>query len=258
MTQTPIDAAYAAMCAAPDDDAARLRFHERLADAELFLLLDSAPVGDQISPRLFQVEGGAVALAFDREERLADFAGEVAYVAMSGRALAGMMAGQSVGLGLNFNAPSETLIPAETLDWLTRTLGNTPAEIEAKPQELHPPANLPEALLPSLDAKLAMAGGLARMAYLSGVTYEGGRTGHLLGFVDVVPGAEDSLAALVGEALTFSAIDAGELDVGFFAPSHPICAQLAKVALRFDLPKPQVPDGPAAPGTDPDKPPRLR
>ena len=37
--ETPLDAAHAAMEAAPEDDAARLRFYERLADSELFLLL---------------------------------------------------------------------------------------------------------------------------------------------------------------------------------------------------------------------------
>ena len=39
MTETPLDLAFAAMQAAPDEDAPRLRFYERLADAELFLLL---------------------------------------------------------------------------------------------------------------------------------------------------------------------------------------------------------------------------
>ncbi len=36
---TPLDTAHAAMEAAPADDAARLRFYERLADSEMFLLL---------------------------------------------------------------------------------------------------------------------------------------------------------------------------------------------------------------------------
>ncbi len=36
--QTPLDRAHAAMEAMPQDDAARLRFFERLADVELFLL----------------------------------------------------------------------------------------------------------------------------------------------------------------------------------------------------------------------------
>ena len=40
MTETTaLDAAHSAMTADPQDDAARLRFFERLADSELFLLL---------------------------------------------------------------------------------------------------------------------------------------------------------------------------------------------------------------------------
>jgi hypothetical protein len=35
-------------------------------------------------------------------------------------------------------------------------------------------------------------------------------------------------------------------------------ARLAKVGLRFDIPEPEEAPGPAAPGMDPDRPPRLR
>lgn len=256
---TPLDAAHAAMQAAPDDDNARLRFYERLVDGELFVLLEEDAQGDNIKPRLFQTESGGFVLAFDREARLADFAGSAPYAAMSGRILADMLAGKGLGIGLNLTvAPSEFLIPAGGVDWLADTLGHAPQEHEARPEELRAPRGLPEALITALDTKLALAGGLARAAWLAGVTYEGGRVGHLLAFVDVVPGAEDTLAALVGEALTFSGLEAGELDVATFAPHDPITARLARVALRFDLPKPEAPQTPAAPGMDPDKPPRLR
>jgi hypothetical protein len=111
-----------------------------------------------------------------------------------------------------------------------------------------------------LDAKLVTAQGLARLAYLCGVTYSGGRKSHLLAFVDPVPGAEPALARAAGEALTFSGIEAGVMDVGFFRASEPVCASLAKTGLRFDLPEPEraehVPG--AAPGMDPGKPPNLR
>lgn len=255
---TAIDAAHAVMVAAPEDDAARLRFYERLADAELFLLLEAEPQGETIAPRLFDVSGGKFALVFDREERLAEFAGAVPYVAMSGRILTGMMTGQGIGLGLNFGAPSEILVPTEAVEWLQATLGNRPTEIEARPEEILPPSGLPEILIAALDTKLAMAGGLARLAYLAAVRYGNGARGHMLAFVDVMPGAEGSLATLAGEALTFSGVEAGQMDVAFFAPSDPICATLAKVALRFDLPEPIAPEGPQAPGMDPASPPRLR
>ncbi|WP_212525311.1 SseB family protein [Actibacterium sp. MT2.3-13A] len=260
--QTPLDRAHAAMQADPEDAAARLRFYERLADAELFVLLFEEPRGEQIMPQVFDVEEGRVIVVFDREERLAEFAREtVPYVALSGRLVVGMLAGQGIGLGVNLSvAPSSILIPAQAVDWLAETLQQRPTEIEARPEELHAPAGLPEPLLSALDAKLAAAGGLAKMAYLAGVSYAGGARGHMLAFIDPAPGAEGALAQAAGEALTFSGIEAGAMDVGFFAAADPIAARLAKVGLRFDLPQAeaqaQVPS--AKPGMDPAQPPKLR
>ena len=68
---------------------------------------------------------------------------------------------------------------------------------------------LPESLIAALDTKLAIAAGLAKLAYLAGVKYEDGVQSHLLVFVDHVPGAEDALAKLVSEALIFSGVEAG-------------------------------------------------
>ena len=102
MTETtPLDQAHAAMEAAPEDDAARLRFFERLADSELFILLDKEPEGDRISPEIFDTGEGRFVLVFDREERLAQFANRIVpYAALSGRVIASMLAGQGVGLGV--------------------------------------------------------------------------------------------------------------------------------------------------------------
>ncbi|MFC6687736.1 SseB family protein [Jhaorihella thermophila] len=263
MTETtPLDEAHAAMAAAPEDTAARLRFFERLADAELFLLLTEEAQGETISPELFTLEEGRFVVAFDREERLATFAGRVApYAAISGRVLAGMLGGQGVGLALNPDvAPSSILIPAEALAWLTDTLGRAPDEVEAGIAELTAPEGLPEALVSALRARLAQAGGLARAAWLVGVTYRDGGRGHMLAILDAIDGAQAPLAKAVSEALTFSGVDAGALDVTFVAASDPVAERLARVGLRFDIPRPKVPEARviAAPGSDPDKPPILR
>lgn len=260
--QTPVDLAHAAMQAAPDDDNARLRFFERVADGEWFLLLEEEHDGEgPISPRVFPVEENSFVLAFDREQRLAEFAGHAPYAAMSGRVLAEMLAGSGYGLGLNLSvAPSEMLLPGEGVDWLHATLGNAPVEIHGKAEEVFPPAGLPELLITALDAKLAIAGGLAKLCYLAGVKYEDGVRSHLLAFVDQIPGAETALARLVSEALIFSGIEAGALDVAFFKSSDPVCASLARFGLRFDLPEPEPfeTNGPSAPGMDPNAPPILR
>jgi hypothetical protein len=259
MTETALDRAHAAMDAAPGDEAPRMRFFDRLAGAELFLLLEAEAGAEAISPRIFPVDGTPYVIAFDTEERLSDFAGGIApYAALSGRALAPMLAAEGLGLALNPEvAPSATILPPETLEWLAGTLAERPREIAAKPLSVARPAGLPDALLAALDAKLATAGGLARHAWLAAVTYEGGRQGHLLAIVDAAPGAEPGLARAVGEALTFSGVEAGELDVAFFRAADPVMARLAKVGLRFDLPVPSQ-AAPSAPGMDPDRPPRLR
>lgn len=256
---TDLDTAHAAMDAAPDDDAARLRFYERLADTELFLLLSEEPVGDQINPEVFDIADGRFVLVFDREDRLAEFVGRtVPYAGLSGRALVAMLEGQQIGLGLNLQtAPSEMLIPAEAVDWLVGTLAHGPQEAEARLEGVSAPAGLPEEVVIGLDRKLAIAAGLARFAYLAAATYEGGMRGHVLAFVDATPGAESALAQAASEALTFSGIDLGTLDVMFVRADDPLSAHLAKVGLRFDLPEPVEAEVPGAPGMDPNKPPRL-
>jgi hypothetical protein len=259
---TPLDIAHAAMDAAPEDDAARLRFYERVADGELFLLLEAEVEDQAVTPRVFALEDGPVVLAFDREDRLSQFTGAPApYAVLPGRVIAAQLAGQGIGIGLNLGvAPSSFLISAGAVDWLAETLGHAPAEVVAQPVAFHAPGGLPERLIEGLDAKLARAGGLAMTALLAGVSYADGRRGHMLAFVGAVPGAEPALARAAAEALTFSGVDAGEMDVTFLASDEPALVPLARMALRFDLPMPALPDPVArlAPGMDPDRPPRLK
>jgi hypothetical protein len=259
---TLLDAAHAAMEAAPADDAARLAFYERLGDGELFLLLEAEAEGETITPQTFDIGSGEIVLVFDRQERLTAFTGEATpYAALSGRVIAQLLAGQGLGLGLNLEvAPSSFLMDADGVRWLAQTLGQAPDEVEAKIDEVSAPLGLPETLITAIDTKLATATGLALSAYLVGVKYSGGANGHMLGFVGALPDAQGALAQAASEALTFSGIEAGAMDVGFFDANDPITPRLARVGLRFDLPQPadvqqlQFP----APGSDPEKPPVLK
>lgn len=258
---TEIDLAHGAMTANDEDDIARLRFYERLAETELFMLLEDEAEGDQVKPAMFEAEDQSFVLIFDREARMSDFYGkEIApYAALSGRGMAQMLEGQNIGMALNMGvAPSAMLIPAEAVDWLSQTLGTETQEVEGQITELTPPKGLPETLLEALDRKLAIAAGLAVEAYLCGVTYEGGGRGHMLAFVGTIEGAEGALTSAVNEALVFSGIDAGMLDVAHLEGGDPVSERVAKVGLRFDLPTPQMPSQPGAnPGMDPSKPPKL-
>lgn len=260
MTDTPLDLALTAMEAAPENDEARLTFYERLAESELFLLLEREPEGDQVEPRLFQTADGDLVLVFDREHRLTDFAeGPAPYAALSGRSLAAMLHTQNIGVGVNLGvAPSSIVIPPDAVSWLNETLGEDPLEVTETPEEILPPGNLPERLVTGIDAKLAQAAGLADFAYLAAVKYRGGRNGHLLAFIGATPGAEPALAGSAREALVFSGLDAGEVDVAFLKASDQIAAKLAKLGLRFDLPKAPEASVPGAPGLDPEAPPKLK
>jgi hypothetical protein len=113
-------------------------------------------------------------------------------------------------------------------------------------------------VIAALDAKLARAGGLATGALLAGVVYGGGRRGHILALLDAAEGAEGALARAMNEALVFSGIEAGELDVVFLRSGEAAAQAMGRVALRFDLPQATAPAAPAAPGMDPARPPKLR
>jgi hypothetical protein len=260
MDDTRLDAVHAAMEAAPDDAQARLRFYETLAASELHLMLKAEAQGDHLDPEVFDLGDQSFVLVFDREDRLAQFAGRaVPYAALTGRSIASMLAGQGVGLGVNLDvAPSAILLPPEAVAWLAETLSEAPSEIEATPEMFSAPRGLPETFLTALDARLATMTGLARLAYLVGVTYDTGAQGHMLGFVGADRGAQAALARAVSEVLIFSGLEAAALDVAFFDASDPVAARLAGCGLRFDLPEPPERAPRAAPGSDPDKPPVLR
>lgn len=261
-TPSPLDAAHAAMQAAPDDDAARLRFHARLADTELVVLLEREPEGETLAPRSITHAGHDFVLAFDSEARLAEFAGAAApYAALPGRVLVQMLAQGGAGLALNLEvAPSAYLAPPEAMRWLAGTLEAAPEAGEGRIAALFPPRDLPEGLVEELDLRLARAAGLARAAYLAAAEYDGGGRGHVLAILGAEESAEAALARAMGEALTFSGVEAGALDVLFLPEDSPLLPRLQAVALHFELPQPQAPQPPrpAAPGRDPARPPKLR
>lgn len=257
MTETPLMAAQRALD--PEDDAARLRFYGQLAESELVVLLDAEPEGETIAPRVFDLAEGRFVAVFDSEAALAAQVGAAPYAALPGHVLAAMLAGQGIGLAVNPQAEAAQLLAPDAVDWLAATLAHRPAEARARPEALHPPADLPAPLLSALDAALARAQGLAAAAYLARVVHSGGGDGHLLVFIDVADGAGDALARAVGRALTFSGQEGLALDVGFAASDDALAARLERVALRLDLVAPAA-DAPVqgAPGSDPQRPPRLR
>lgn len=262
---TPLDHAYAAMQADPSDEAAGLRFYRLLADTPLLLLLEREAEDEVLAPRVFELETGPVLLAFDQADRMAALAdGPVAYAELPGRVIAAQMAGQGLALGLNFgsDAPSETLLPPEALEWLAQMVAAPVlAEVEAVPESFHAPQGLPDALLEALAVTVGSAPGLARAAWLVGVRYGGGRAGHMLAVLDARLEAAAPLAQAVAQAIGFSGLDAAEIDVTFLDSNDRAVRGIVAVGVEFAFPaarEPEIPEAPKPPGSDPDRPPKLR
>lgn len=260
---TPLDTAHAAMLADPEDDGARLRYYRLLAQSELCVLLETEAVAGQMTPQLFPLESGPVVLAFDTEERLAEFTGMPApYAALPGRVIAGQLAGQGIGLGVNLgDDASAWLMAPHAVDWLAGMLDRAPLEARGRPVMVLAPEPPEPELAEALAVALAGAGGLAAAAVLALAGWDDGSQGWLLTYLGAAPAAEQQLARALGEALAFSGFEDGAVDVLFLAPEDGFAQQLLAVGQRLALPEPPRPaERPArkAPGMDPAQPPKLR
>jgi hypothetical protein len=258
---TPLDAAHAAMTAAPEDDAARLAYYATLAACPLFLLLEGEAKGAVAAPRVFALEDGPMVLAFDTDERLAAFAeAPVPYAALPGRAVAAALAGTGHALGINLGvADSAFVVPAAALDWLAATLARRPEVCEVtaeRPVGVAAPGEVPGPLLAALAGRLAGQGGAAS-AVLAGVRYADERVGRMLALIDADPAAEAALAQAAGEAILLAGEGAGTIDLAFLRGDSPLARALARAGLNLDLTPP--PSEPAPPPAPPGlRPPRLR
>ena len=257
--QTPLDTAYIAM---QQDEAQALAFYARFLEAELFLMLESEAEEGAVEPLVVETSDGALVLAFDLEERMAAFNDTPSdYVALSGRRVAKLLAGQGLGIGLNLGeAPSAMVLPPEAVSWLAQASIGEDEAVEAKPLEIGKPSGVPEALIAALDSKLANMAGVVGAAHLVSVHYEGGEQGHMLALVNVPEAAKAGVSEALSEALRFSGVEAGRLDLAFLAVDDPYLESFARAGLGFEIPELVLPKAlaPMAPGMDPDKPPILR
>lgn len=258
--ETPLDAAFRAMEAAPDDAAARLRFHERVLDAELFVLLETEAEGGRLRPRVFDAPDGRVALAFDRDARLAGFLTAPApYAALSGRRLAAALAGSGVGVALNPGAASETVLSAEAVDWLAGMASGRAELAAARLREVAPPRGAAPALIAALEIKLAAMADRVAAAWLVLLVFEDGGARLGLGIAGVPEAGEAAVAAAISEVVRFSGLEDGGLDVTFLGAGGRARMAFERVGLRFERPPVPAPETPrGAPGSDPSRPPILR
>lgn len=220
----------------------RARMLSRLADTELVVALTAEPVHDEVHLRMFPLEGGAVALACDSEDRLADFFGAaLAYAAMPGRVLAGLLRQQGAGLLVNPGHPSEMLLEPAMLDWLSGALEASPQADRAHLALTAPAATTVEALAAPLAERLGDMRGLISGAALAGVRGDAGPSAHLLLIAGADEARQPALAKALAETLAFLPPQPGGVDISFSdAPPPP-------AALRFDLSPPDPPVLPERP-----------
>ncbi|MCQ0970095.1 SseB family protein [Paracoccus sp. TK19116] len=238
------------LCRVPFHDAdapLRARVLSRLADSELTVALDGEADDDRAAFRMFDLPGGPVALAFDRDERLAAIFGHPsAYVAMPGRVLARLLAQEAAGLLVNPGHPSEMLLDAATLAWLGRALEDAPEEAEARTRFSPPDPAVVAILAEPLAERLSDLRGTVTGAAL--VAAKGADTaGHLLIIAGAAPERQAHLAKALAETLAFLPSVPDGVDVAFSDTAVP------DFAVRFDLQPPPKPDRPR-----PDRPPNLR
>ena len=232
------------------DAGLRARMLSRLADTELSVALTHEPAGDRIELRMFQLEHGPVALACDTEDRLAGFFdGPVAYAALPGRVLAGLLRAEGAGLLVNPGQRSEMLLDAAMLDWLSGALSAAPQAAEARLRLTGPAPDTVAALAEPLAARLADMRGLIAGGWLAGVRGgegegDGGVTGHVLVIAGAAPDHHDRIAKALSETLAFLPPQPGGVDISFSD------AAPCPGAVRFDAeptpaaPPPDRPKGP--------------
>lgn len=253
MTQTKLDAAFASM---EDDEDARRRYYATLAATELFVILEDE-AGETFAPQLLEHDGVTFAVAFDREERLAEFLDAPgACISMSGRALVTTLSDAGLGLGINLGMETGTLLPPDVLGWIAEHLVSEVEAEDTRIDSLGAPVHASEALLTVLDAHLPALTGMARSATLVEATLEG-KTGLLLVIVDAPEAARAACAGALAEALRLAQVTDG-LDTVFLDADDPVLEAINRIGLRFDIPEPmETQRTHAAPGSDPDKPPIL-
>lgn len=233
------------------DPGRRAAVLRRLADTELHAALVAEPAGDRADLRMFDLPGGAVALASDDEAALAGFlGGPVAHLSLPGRVLARELAQAGQGLLVNPGRPSEMLLDAGALGWLIAALAEAPEAGEAVPRRLAAPR--PDAvagLAEPLAARLGDMAGLVAGAALVGVEWQDGRQGHLVAVAGAGAADRPAIAKALGELIAFLPPVEGGVDVTFQDLPLPLGA--VRIEAAAAAPEPPAP-------RKPDAPPRLR
>jgi len=257
---TALALALARRAAQPDESHSRLALFGAFLHHEVVLQLAEPAEGETLQPFVSEFRGMPCVLAFDSEATLVAHAGGPApYAAMLGEVLAGLLAGQ--GLGLVLIAPGDLaeFLGPETVDWLAANAAGLARAVPVAPPPgfVAPalPADRLDEVVGLLEARLWVVPGLTG-AVLVG---DGEAPGRLALVLSGVPGPAQPAAAGTIARMVEAAGLAVALDVGFAPPGRVAAlAGVGRVLTPAPAPAPPQQPGPKAPGMDPDRPPRLR
>ena len=242
IAKTPLDQAHAAM--ADGTEASIRAYYAQLLSAELFMPL----TGDQ--PAEIAMDTGRFALAFDHEERLAEFAdGPIERAVISGRQAIAMAVAADQGIGINLGVSDTAyLLPAPVVAWIAENLASPLAE-QAGISEFCPP-KADSDVIAAIDAALSGLSDRADRAILISAPKD------LLLLIAGAEGADHpGIAAHLAESLHLRLAD--QAPAVSFTDDGSVLARADRVGIGFDIPKAKI-RVVAAPGSDPAKPPRLR
>lgn len=197
----PLDAFWDA---AEADEAAWPRFVAAFAGTPLHLVLEGeAEAGAPLRPRIFPLETGPVALAFDSDDRFAGAIHEpTASVILTGAEIAARLSADGAGIGLALNpgaGGAETVLEPATLAWIAEAAVSEAAERVAG---IAPPEAPDPALLEALGSRIEI-----HAERLAGAWLTASDDGLLL-VLEAAPGADAGPAAAdlarIGQAATES------------------------------------------------------
>ena len=245
-----LDHAFAKMQAAPENTALRRAYYQQLADTEIYIPVADV-TGESFTPETFDLDLGATVLAFDSPERLADFLGTGHdFVALPARVLIPLLVDQRLLLLINPDSASANLLPRDVLIWVQDVVAAMPSQAVAGLTGLCKPGAATAPMVAALDRAFGQMPGAATQALL----FDSDQ-GLTIAFTGAAETSHPALAKAVQDALVFAGVDA-DCSVVFLSDTQ--AQSITPVALAFDLPKPVAPPIAQAPGTDPDKPPKLR
>lgn len=269
MTETsPLMEALAATSADPDDDPARLALFRALATSELLLLLSEPATGENLSPKIFGIDEGNVALVFDNEDRLTQFTGtESDFIGLPGRVLAEMMVENDLAMGINLGQQAATILPPPALKWFVDFLDEGPQEHQAQLTVVRQLTGAPQQVMAAVVGQIATMPGLATRAVFAEAEYANGDRAPMVALEGVEEKNRGPMAQAIDEAVGLSGVENARVDVAFPEEDSGLWDILNKVGRALDLKdiaekakaasaaKSEEP--PKGPGMDPNNPPKL-